>query len=268
MTEAAGPGGAADRVAVDRDAPASAPGERGAPHLALLLGGGAAVQGQPGARMVSGDSPTARQHGLGDGQSVALELELAVPAADQMAEPVVGQRGCGPGGRVQPVDGDRVRRTVRGPRVGQFRPAFDDVRAGPDAVAEFGPQGAVPVIEEQPEFPAVDAVAGEAPLGAAGSVGEADLESGRSEARSGLRREFVGGGVGLEAALGGETTSGSAARVKVSSGAPQYRCRGLPSAPSRSAYRLFGVRRTARPRAGSKVTGGSAASTDGSPDVR
>lgn len=153
--------------------------------------------------MVSGDSPTARQHGLGDGQSVALELELAVPAADQMAEPVVGQRGCGPGGRVQPVDGDRVRRTVRGPRVGQFRPAFDDVRAGPDAVAEFGPQGAVPVIEEQPEFPAVDAVAGEAPLGAAGSVGEADLESGRSEARSGLRREFVGGGVGLEAALGG-----------------------------------------------------------------
>lgn len=80
------------------------------------------------------------------------------------------------------------------------RPAFDDVAVGADPVAELGGQRVVAVGQAKAQLSAFDVVAGEVPLGAPRAVGESDLEARRPEAGSGLRREFVWGGVGLEAA--------------------------------------------------------------------
>src|SRR5262249_4387892 len=57
--------------------------------------------------------------------------------------------------------------------------------------------------QAQAELAVGGGVAGELPLGALDAVGEADLEAGRAEPGSGLRGEFVGGRVGLEAAVCG-----------------------------------------------------------------
>lgn len=119
--------------------------------------------------------------------------------------------------------------------MGEFHPALDDVASGTDAVAQFGGQRIPAIGQLQTEFAVLGRVAGEGPLGPAGAVVEPYLEAYRSEPRTGLRGQFVRGRVRLEAArsrrVGHEQlTKGFGVELF-----PQYRCRGLPSAPIRTA---------------------------------
>lgn len=80
-------------------------------------------------------------------QRIAVYLPLGGPLAGDMADPVAGQLGQGPGGGVGPQQ-----REVLVARVAQYGAALDDVRVLAHRVVQGDVQGMDTVAELQDEF--------------------------------------------------------------------------------------------------------------------
>ncbi len=197
VTESAGPGGAAVGVAAQGDAAAAAPGQGRAPDLAVLLGGVVRVEHQPGSSVRSRDAEAAGEHGLPDGNPVALELELPGPFARHMADPVVVAGGQRPGGGVEPEDVHRFPR-------GEDGPAFDLVMTVPDPVVEVEAEGADAVGEGEREQAVLDRVRDEPPREAADAVVESDSQRRRTEPQTALHPVLLTAGIVAAGVLGGQ----------------------------------------------------------------
>jgi hypothetical protein len=175
----------------------------------VLLACRAVVDGQPGIGVVAGHPAPAGEDRLGHGDVGASELELTVPAADEVAHPVVRPVRCRPGSGVAAQHRDRGAVVV----VLDGRPPLDHVAVGAHPVVQGEAQGVVPVVQPDAQVAAVDVVAGVAPLDAAGAVGEAHEQAGRSEAGAALHRQFVHRGHRLEAARRGGNALGNLHRL-------------------------------------------------------
>ncbi len=196
MAEPAGPARPAGGIAVQRDPPAPAPGQRRRPHFAVRLVGIAGVQHQPWIGLVAGDSAPAGEHGLGDRHRDPVELALVAPAAGHVADPVVRADRQVPCRGVQAHEGDGL--VVGG--VADRGPAVDHVAVVVQPVVQDHTERVVPVGEADGEVQAVHVVTLVDPFHRGRAVGVPDGERRRPEPGTGADGQLVRVGQGLETA--------------------------------------------------------------------
>ncbi len=121
---------------------------------------------------MAGDPPAAGHDGLAVGQAGPVRPGLGGPLPADLAEPVAGQPGQYPGGRVRPDDRDRLVAVVADHEV-----AFDHVAAGGQPIMRSYGEGVVPVGELDHELVLRAGLAGEGQFQITGAVRETHLNS-------------------------------------------------------------------------------------------